>query len=368
MKKDRFLLGFTEKEWNDLVELAKLFSKHGRPTDELAAEISRIQDEETPGQPVTKCGTAFLEALLTSAEKIEGQRELFKKERDDYPHMVEASLATGLEGIDLDVYSTRTLDAILHKFSENNYESDLAKMTEPELLEGAGVKKIRKSRGKDEYPGYETSKIHDSLTRLTREQYPIIIRKFLRYDGKEKQNRYDVALTYESLIKVIWVYRNVKENTLKEYSQALSEDGREARGHLKERFSHYRIKLNPLIKTDIMKSFRILPARIYSMIKDHKPKGGRVEAPAINYIKWLHRHSKGRTEIHINYKELAKQIKLGKFIKYYKLKELRRKITRYHQLGKSLGFVDRIEISRRSPYSNKSVDVLPLLCRCSHLI
>ncbi len=364
MKKDRFLLDFTEKEWNDLVELARLFSKHGRPTDEPAAEISRIQaetqDEETPSQQVTKYGTAWLEASFTPAEKIEGHLERFKRERDDYLHKVEASLAAGLEGIDLDVSSTRALDAILHKFSENNYEPDFVKMTEPELLEGAGVKKVRTSRGKYEYPGRETGKIHDALTKLTREQYPIIIKKFLRYDRKEKQNIYDVALTYEPLIKVTWFYRNVKENTLKEYAQALSGDGREARGRLKERFSHYSIKLNPLIKTDIMRSFRLLPAGIYSMIKDQKPKGGRVEASEINYIKWLHRHSKGKTEVHINYLELAKHIKMSKFIKRRCYKELRRKITSYHQLGKALGFVDRIEISRRPLYSNKNVDILYL--------
>lgn len=344
MKKDR--LGYIEKDWKILFE--------------LAAKISRIQDEETPDRQFTKQGTAWLGALLIPAAEIKGQLELFKRERDDYPHKVEASLAAGLEGIDLDVSSTRALDAILHKFSENNYEPDFVKMTEPELLEGAGVKKVRTSRGKDEYPGRETGKIHDALTKLTREQYPIIIKKFLRYDRKEKQNYYDVARTYEPLLKVYWIYRNVKENTLKEYSQALSGDGREAGGPLEKRFSHYRIKLNPLIKTDIMRSFRLLPAGIYSMIKDHKPKGGRVEASAINYIKWLHRHSKGRTEIHINYLELAKHLKMSKFIKRRHHKEVRRKITSYHQLGKELGFLDRFEISRRPPYSKKNVDILYL--------
>jgi len=363
MKKD--VSDFTEKDWHDLFKFVRLFSKHhGRSTEELAAEISRIQaetqDEETPGQQVTKWGTAWLDTYFTPAEKIEGQLELFKRERDDYPPMVEASLAAGLEGIDLDVYSTRALDAILHKFSLNDYEPEFVKMTDRELLEGAGVKKVRKSRGKYEYPGYETGKIHDALTRLTREQYPIIIKKFLRYDRKEKQNRYDVARTYESLLKVYWIYRNVKENTLKEYAQALSGDGREAGGALKERFSHYRIKLNPLIKTDIKRSFRLLPADIYSRIKDLKPKGGRVEASKIYYIWWLHRHSIGKTEIHINYLELAKQLKMGKFIKRRHHKELRRKITSYHNLGKKLDLLDHFEISRRPRHSNKKVDILYL--------
>lgn len=333
-------------------------------TDSRIAECISKYSKQIDSREFTKTSTPWIGALFVPAKKIKNQLSLFPSTQR---RPIEESLTVhGLDGIELDLYQQRVLDGLMHRFSHVDYSEEYIDLKESELYALAGVKRIKTSREKLEYPGYETEKVKKALVKLNTNLHQIFITKLDGYDPKRKRNTYAAAVSYERLIKMAWFYKNIASNKLEEFKEEIIRERHHfTKGKLSTFFSHYRIALNPVIKTDIEKSFRLLPHDIYNEIKRHKQSTGngkrvRVAASETNYIRWLHRHAVDKTEVHIHYLKLAEALKFSALLKGKRYKELRARMIRHHQLAADLGYLLSYETSTELLFSKKKMDILYL--------
>jgi hypothetical protein len=294
----------------------------------------RIDPEPTEG--IVKYGKPFLDSLFVSNSDLAKQKKAFDLED---PREVEVFIKGGMEGIDLDIYQERVLESVLSRFTDNGFP-DWIVLKEEDLFARAGAEKVQAKRGELRYPGHETQKLRQALANLGRINYPIMVKSFEKYDPRKKQNIYSLECSYRPLMDVRWVYRGATENEIREFQKEVH--GMDS--GLRLRFCHWKIRLNPVILTGIYKgNFRLLPASIYKQIREHKL--GRVRQAEMLFIKWLHKHGKGKTEIRINWLNLADDIKLGPTLRRRHFRQARATITRLYELARDLGYIERFQVA-----------------------
>lgn len=331
-------------------------------------ELAQQYNLSIPGldqEDVTKWSKPFLDSRFISAQKIKNQLSLFSiNDREN----IELTIQSGIDGIELDLYQERAFDGILHKFSELDYPKFI-QLTESEFYELAGADKILTRRKKHEFPGYETKRLKKALKTLDDTKYPMIVKQFAGYDKKNKNNRWNVMRVNQSLVNLGWCYKGVMGEELREYEKELATDkNNSAHEKIKQRFSCWRIYLNPFVMADIQKSFRVLPHNVYKKIKEHKKlsngdtsKTIRVISAEILFIKWLHKHGKGKTEIRINWLTLARDLKFSRMIEDRQYRKLRNAINDLYRLAKELGYLTGYQVNVKTLFTqDKTVDILYL--------
>ena len=339
------------KLYGHILNTRRALGKRGqRALSIVVVNGKALRIDPEPAEGIVKYGKPFLDALFVSRSDIaEQQRAFHLEDRKD----IEVFIKGGMEGIDLDIYQERVLESVLSRFTEDEFPGWIS-LKEKDLFTRAGVERVQTKRGKMEFPGHETQKLRGALANLGRINYPIMVKTFEKYDPRIRQNIYSLEGSYASLLGVRWVYRGVTENEIREFQY-------EARGieaGLRRRFCHWRIKLNPVILAGIVNgNFRLLPGSIYKQIREHKP--GRVVRAEILFIKWLHKHGKGKTRIRINWLNLADDIKLGPTLRRRHVRQARATVTRLYELAKDLGYIERFQVARPSERTKDgTVDVL----------
>jgi hypothetical protein len=309
-----------------------------------------LETEPESDLNVVKYGKPFLDALFVSSSDLaKGQRVFHLEDRKN----IEVFIKGGMEGIDLDIYQERVLECVLRRFTEAGFPEWISLM-ERDLFTGTGVERVQTKRGKTEFPGRETQRLRGALANLGCTNYPIMVKAFEKYDPRLRQNIYSLEGSFAPLLAVRWVYRGVTENELREFKNEVR--GTKAGFH--RRFRYWRIKLNPVILAGISNgNFRLLPGNIYKQIRDHKP--GRVLRAEILFIKWLHKHGKGKAEIRINWLNLADDLKLGPTLKRRHFREARAVVTRLYELGKDQGYIEHYQVALPSDRTqDRTVDAL----------
>jgi len=300
---------------------------------------------------IVKYGKPFLDSLFVSNADLAKKKKPFDLAD---PKEVEIFISGGMEGIDLDLYQERVLGAVLSRFTDGGFP-EWVQLKERDLYALAGAERVQTKRGRLIYPGHESLKLRRALAGFARTNYPIMIKTFEKYDPKKKQNLYNLEGAFRPLMDVRWVYRSVEENELKEYRNAVTFSD----GGLSYRFAHWRIKLSPAILAGMYKSFRLIPRDVYKQIRDHK--GARVTKAEVLFIKWLHKHGMGKTEIRINWLNLADDLKLGAELRYKHFREVRATITRLYELAQALGYIKRFQVALPSNRTaDETVDVICL--------
>jgi hypothetical protein len=338
------------KLYNQIAETRRTHDKQGqRVLSIVVANGKALKIEPETAEGIVKYGKPFLDSLFVSSSDLAKQKKAF--DLDD-PKEVEIFIKGGMEGIDLDIYQERVLESVLSKFTDDGLP-EWVFLKEKDLYTRAGAERLQTKRGKMEFPGHETLKLRRGLVGLSRTNYPIVLKTFDKYDHKKKQNFYNLECAFRPLMDVRWVYRAVEGNELREFQHAVTFTGDE----LRYRFAYWKIKLNPVILAGIYNNFRLLPGSIYKQIREHKP--GRVLRAEILFIKWLHKHGKGKTEIRINWLNLADDLKLGPTLRRRHFRQARATVTRLYELAKDLGYIERFQVARPSERTKDgTVDML----------
>lgn len=338
--------------YEQTVETRKAYARQGKRALSLVSFHGKalwIAPDTAAG--IVKYGKPFLDSLFISNAGVAERKKAFIL---DDPKEVEFFIAGGMEGIDLDLYQERVLGAVLSRFTDDGFP-EWVQLKEKDLYARAGAEKVQKKRGEMVYPGHEALKLRRALTGFARTNYPIMIKTFEKYDLKKKQNVYKLEGAFRPLMDVRWVYRSVGENELKEYRNAVTFSD----GGLSYRFAHWKIKLSPAVLAGIQKSFRLIPRDVYRQIRAYRP--GRVTKAEVLFIKWLHKHGMGKTEIRINWLNLADNLKFGAELRHKHFREVRATITRLYELAQGLGYIERFQVALPSDRTrDETVDVIYL--------
>jgi hypothetical protein len=344
--------------YEQTVETRKACARQGKRTQSLVSFHGKapwIAPDTAAG--IVKYGKPFLDSLFISNADLAEQKKAFSL---DDPKEVEVFISGGMEGIDFDLYQERVLGAVLSRFTDDGFP-EWVTLKERDLYARAGAEQVQTKRGRLIYPGRESLKLRRALAGFARTNYPVMIKTFEKYDPKRKQNLYNLEGAFRPLMDVRWVYRSVEENELKEYRDAVTFSD----GGLSYRFAHWKIKLSPAVLAGIQKSFRLIPCDVYRQIKDHK--GARVTKAEVLFIKWLHKHGMGKTEIRINWLNLADNLKFGADLRHKDFRAVRATITRLYELAQALGYIERFQASLPSERTeDRTVDVIYLNPRRFH--
>lgn len=326
--------------------------------DYSSGPSSRESRFEFDTENITKYSKPFLDSLFISSKKIENELSLFSTEDQKN---IEINLKNGSDGIDLNIFQERVFDGILYKFSKFGYPS-FVEMTKSEFFELAGVKRLLTGRGKYEFPGYETQKLLEGLKKLNNTKYPIILKSFLKYDIAKKKSLFNERRVTKTLISLDWTYKEVGSCTLLESRHELPQGNGQEQTNFK--FSHWRIHLNDLVKAD-NNNFRILPHNIYGKIKKHKhfnrvdtSRRIRITQAEILFIKWLHKHGKGKKEIRINWLNLARDMKFSKLLEKKEDSRIKENISNLCQLAKELHYLEDYSLNEHTLYTEDNTVIV----------
>lgn len=251
--------------------------------------------EELKESERIKIPKAYLDSRCGSKE--ETQRQLTLSFYDDFlkaetKKEIKFFIEHGGEGVDLSFEEERLIFGIMKINTKEGY-SGIIEITKGELYDSQGYP--RDKRGS--ISGYQRAKIDNMLMKLTKTSFPMW--RYVKV-GKDKRGQpvWRPEKTFYPLIRTIWIYRNIKNNELKEYN-------RNPKRHPKdEQFDHYQILINPILAVSVDEYFRLGMADIPKEISEYRTSKNQIASKYdLRFYSLL--LNENREEIRRNYLKIA---------------------------------------------------------------
>lgn len=295
--------------------------------------------------------------LLDDCDRLGKQLDLFAQNKSDknkidslqeVKNKLEVSLSRGFEGLELSLKEERTLFALQALLTKAGFpDPAIIRVKQSDLYEAAYINKVKTNdRGQWKYPGWETGDIDDGLKSLAMRNHEFIIKSKPKKD-KNGNELFDIGITFEPLIKVVYWYKNIENNQLIDFKYDINREK-------KYQLNCLEIKFNPICVKNITDYYRDIPADLYGQVKNFcKEKGWRVSKYDMLGVQWFFKHSSYYQEI--SDIKWALQLKLGYYIKTKQFSYIEKVISRItiiaHEL-KIITYYDRKQLTKAGQSKN----------------